>query len=447
MNKRRHVSMIVCCIVPLFAVHALSDADDALRLEVETALHKAVEYFTTHIATNGGYLWWYASDLSERAGEGKASETQIWVQPPGTPAVGTAYLHAYERTGDTTYFDAAKATADALVWGQLECGGWDYSIDFDAERSKRWYYRRDAENGVDGKGRRNRAVFDDNTTQSALRFIMAVDKATGFEAKYHEAAMYGLALMLKSQFENGAWPQSYPLADKGYSRWYTFNDNAMNDCIQVMLDAYEIYGDAKYLDSAKRAGDFIVASQLPAPQAGWAQQYDHEMQPAWARKFEPASVCSAVTARNIRTLMELHEVTDDKKYLAPIPAAIEWLKQSQISEGRWARFYELETNRPLYFTKKYELVYTDDDLPTHYSFQGGYGNGPISDYERFLAGEPRPTPAEADRRAHLANLATKVKAIISEQDEHGRWLTDGRIQTRTFSNNIRVLSDYIALAR
>ena len=44
--------------------------------------------------------------------------------------------------------------------------------------------------------------------------------------------------MLKSQFSNGAWPQRYPLPSRGYSRWYTFNDNAINDCIKVMLDAY-----------------------------------------------------------------------------------------------------------------------------------------------------------------------------------------------------------------
>ena len=40
---------------------------------------------------------------------------------------------------------------------------------------------------------------------------------------------------------------------------------------------------------AERAGDFILAAQMPEPQPAWAQQYDAAMHPAWARKFEPAS--------------------------------------------------------------------------------------------------------------------------------------------------------------
>ena len=30
--------------------------------------------------------------------------------------------------------------------------------------------------------------------------------------------------------------------------------------------------------------------QMPDPQPGWAQQYDYDMRPMWARKFEPAAI-------------------------------------------------------------------------------------------------------------------------------------------------------------
>ncbi|MCH8294228.1 hypothetical protein IH992_24365 [Candidatus Poribacteria bacterium] len=442
------LSLLAFQIIPTFA-----ETSD-LPTQAEAALAKAVNYLGTHVATNGGYLWWYSPDLTERAGEGKASETQIWVQPPGTPSVGFAYLRAYEKTKDLRYLEAAKKAADALIWGQLKCGGWDYKIDFDPKNSKRWYYRHDTEAGIDDTEKRNRGTFDDNTTQSALRFIMAVDHAQDSDEKYHEAAKYGLAFMLKSQFENGAWPQRYPLASKGYSRWYTFNDNAINDCIQVMLDAYHIYGETEYLDSAKRGGDFIIASQIPTPQAGWAQQYDYDMKPAWARKFEPSSVCPAVTARNIRTLIDLYLVTDNEKYLQPIPAAVDWLKQSQIAENLWARFYELETNRPLYFNTKYELVYTDDDLPTHYSFKGSYGKSAMSHYERvksmgrekYLSYRDGPESRDS-RQSRLKSLQPRVEKIIATQDVEGRWISNERIEMRTFIKNMQTLSDYLALIR
>ena len=54
-------------------------------------------------------------------------------------------------------------------------------------------------------------------------------------------------------------------------------------------------------------------------------------------------------------------------------AAVKWYRRSAIAPGKWARFYELQTNRPLYFTKDYQLTYSDTDLPTHYSFQSSYG--------------------------------------------------------------------------
>jgi PelA/Pel-15E family pectate lyase len=419
--------------------------------EAESALKKAVEYFHETVSTNGGYLWVYSEDLKERAGEGKATETQIWVQPPGTPSVGFAYLRAYEATGDTFYLEAAKAAADALVWGQVASGGWDYKIDFDPKRSQRWYYRHD-KGKVDPKGRRNTSTFDDNNSQSALRLIMAVHKTTQ-EEKYLSAVKYGLAFMLRSQFENGAWPQRYPLASRGYSRWYTFNDNAINDCISVMLDAYDIYGNEKYMDSAKRGGDFIIASQLPEPQAGWAQQYDYDMKPASARWFEPAAANGAVTGRNIRTLIDLYLKTGEKKYLAPIPAAIDWLERSRMENGKWARFYELSSNKPIYVNMDREVVYEFVNIRPGYSWMGDYASSAIKLYEKVKSAGRKKYLAQRDARAtrksqlsEMAELKPRVRAVIDKQDKRGRWVEDAQIRCSTFIRNIRLLSDYIALS-
>ena len=35
-------------------------------------------------------LWQYSDDLTQREGEGRATDTTVWVQPPGTPSVGMA---------------------------------------------------------------------------------------------------------------------------------------------------------------------------------------------------------------------------------------------------------------------------------------------------------------------------------------------------------------------
>ncbi len=456
-------------------------ADEPLAQEARAALEKATAFFRS-LSTNGGYLWWYSEDLKERAGEGRATETQIWVQPPGTPSVGMAFLRAYEVTADKHYLDAAKAAADALAWGQLESGGWTYSIDFDPQGSQRYYRRADKGKLTDQQiaRRRNVTTFDDDNTQSALRFLMAVvDASKGAkderDARIQEALEYGLQSMLKAQYPNGAFPQGYngkprnpadfPVkrgqipqswsrthVGQDYWFFYTFNDNTHRDCILTLLDAYQRTGKREYLEAAKKGGDFILLAQLPEPQAAWAQQYNFNMEPTWARRFEPPSVCSGESAGVVRMLVDLYLATGEGKYLQPIPAAIDWFKRSAIAPNTWARFYELGTNKPLYFTKDYKLVYSDDDLPTHYSFKGSYGiSSAIAYYEEVkrlgrdvLLERQKPKPLTPQQKeSRRKSLEPRVREVIAALDAKGRWVTNGRIECRTFIENVRVLCDYL----
>ena len=86
------------------------------------------------------------------------------------------------------------------------------------------------------------------------------------------------------------------------------------------------------------AARFMMISQLPPPQPGWAQQYNEFLQPAWARTFEPPSVCPSVTIKNINTLIDLYLVLGEETLLEPIPDAIRWLREIRMENGKWARF-------------------------------------------------------------------------------------------------------------
>ncbi|MBM4094026.1 MAG: polysaccharide lyase, partial [Planctomycetes bacterium] len=357
------------------------------RESAEATLRKAVAFFRQQVSVRGGYLWQYSADLTLREGEGKAAETTAWVQPPGTPSVGQAYLDAYRLTGDAYLLEAAREAAEALILGQLRSGGWDYRIEFDPSVRKKVAYRAD---GDDAKGQ-NTSTLDDDTTQAALRFMMNVDRELKFQdERLHEAVMFGLDSLLRVQYPNGAWPQrfveppdpakfpvrkaaypdswsrTYPKTD--YREFYTFNDNTIADTIATMLEAARIYGDGRYQQAAEKAGDFIILAQMPDPQPAWAQQYDANMCPAWARRFEPPAITGGESQGVLRTLMTLYRNTGNRKYLEPIPRAIQYLKVSRLGDGRLARFHELRTNKPLYFTKQYELTYDSSDMPTHYAF-------------------------------------------------------------------------------
>ena len=90
-------------------------ADAPPRAQVLAAMKKAATCYRQKAATHGGYVYYWSPDFSKRWGEGQATAAQIFVQPPGTPAVGMAFLKAYAATGDGYYLDAAREAAESLV--------------------------------------------------------------------------------------------------------------------------------------------------------------------------------------------------------------------------------------------------------------------------------------------------------------------------------------------
>ncbi|MBL8826730.1 MAG: pectic acid lyase, partial [Planctomycetaceae bacterium] len=384
------MNRIIFVVTLLGLLPSFTVANDTLHQDAKRALRRACDYFDQAVSCEGGYLWQYSRDLKRREGEGDASVTQVWNKRPGTPFVGEALLNAYERTGDEHYLQLARRTAMALVRGQLVSGGWDYKIEFDPELRKKYAYR--VEQPRPNSKLFNVTTLDDNTTQGVLRYLMRFDAVTKFkDTAIHDAVEYALTQLIAAQYPNGAWPQRYAeLPDASqfpvkkaaypeswsrtfpavkYNSHYTFNDAAMLDVIDVLFIAARTYEQPKYRAAAEKCGDFIILAQMPEPQPAWAQQYDADMHPAWARKFEPPSVTGGESQKILEGLIQLYRQTGEKRFLAPIPSAVAYLKRSLIDDRRLARFYELKTNRPLYFTKQYELTYDDSDLPTHYGFK------------------------------------------------------------------------------
>jgi len=417
--------------------------------EARAAMLRAVALYRSKVATDGGYLWRYSADLKKREGEGKVTTRKIWVQPPGTPAVGMAMLTAWELTGETPCLNGAVEAARALVRGQLHSGGWSHSIELEPDARRRHAYRVD---GTPGKKARNVSTLDDNSTQAATLLLVRVDRALRFkDTAIHEAADIALNAILKYQFESGGWSQGFGPGLEGvrcparkasfpdqWSRtyqghqnyWYkpTFNDGLMSDLLPVLLEAAAIYGKPRYREAALRGGEFLLLAQLPDPQPGWAQQYSYEMQPIWARKFEPPAITGSESKGVIRVLMRLFRETGDRKWLEPIPRALAYYKKSELPGGRLARFYELKTNRPLYFTKDYELTYDGRNVPTHYSFSSSsWVDSVAREFERTR---------RMDEAARLASLkkpppscsASQAKRLIESMDERGAWVDEERLR-------------------
>ncbi|BCP52997.1 hypothetical protein K32_16140 [Kaistia sp. 32K] len=427
------------------------------------------EFFATHLATSGGYVYAYSPDLKVRRGEGRVDNGVVWNQPPGTPGVGAAFLRLYEITRDPRWLKAAGAAAQATLNGQLLSGGWYNFTETLPDRRAQWCYRTAVANAeacaaIEGNKERNNATLDDNITQSNLGFLMWYDTVTdGKDPAIGDAIRYGLNQLLKAQYPNGSWPvflgRVFPhkrfaaawrarLPETWSKEWVkppsaamVLNDQLVRDTMRLLLaaDRYEAREDL--IAAARRTGDFLLAAQLPAPQRGWAQTYNLDLEPIWGRKFEPPAVASRETAGAIEALLQLYLRTGEKRYLDGAVEAADWLRQSRRPSGDWARFYELGTNRPLYVTGEDTLTYDDKELHKGYSLVGEFGIGAALDLvDRVKAGE-KPTIVEGwnwvfEPTPYSLN---EPRLALGHVDAEGRLIENDWIQSGTFIRAVRSL--------
>lgn len=424
---------------------------DALLKKAEESLEKGIAFYQT-LAIEGGYVYHYTLDGEERWGEGKTDARTIEVQPPGTPAVGMSFLRAYRATGNPDFLKAAEAAGFALIKGQNDMGGWDHKIYFDRPLS-------------------TTVSFDDNQTQSAVSLLMALDQEID-RPELTAAVEKALDMMLTTQLENGGWPHKHP-ARGNYHDFATFNDHGINDCIRVMLEANRYYDKPEYAASLAKVARFLLISQLPPPQPGWAQQYNEYLQPAWARSFEPPSVCPSVTVNNLHTLMDIYEQTGHWEYLEAIQDPIRWLKEIRLPNGKWGRFIEIGTNKPLYYDRGRIRVESLEELSlerrTGYGYEVDLSGRLAAAEARFEAlkqakGQTTASSKETQRgTAEPAKLTTEVTKIIEAQDAQGRWVVkqdkfrkdlpvtkwngeyrvEDRLSSSLFNYNVAKLCDFI----
>ena len=126
----------------------------------------------------------------------------------------------------------------------------------------------------------------------------------------------------------------------------------------------------------------------------------------------------------------------------------------------------LRSNRPLYFTRNYELTYDDDDMPTHYSFITAVNNVEKlrSELESLRESNWRGPPDQNVHETSLARSSVRVKdavarRIVDALDERGAWVEQGSlryhpedateqiIDCHTFIKNVDRLSRFIAQRR
>jgi PelA/Pel-15E family pectate lyase len=281
--------------------------------------------------------------------------------------------------------------ADNMVLFQKVNGGWPKNYDFFAILTDK-----QKDTVAKAKGELN-TTFDNGNTYTQIAALAIAYNATKVE-RYKASTLKGLDYLLQAQYKNGGWPQYYPL-EMNYSRCITFNDGVFEGIMVLLkdiLDAKPQYAfiDNKYREKLKasfdKGLDCIVKTQIndAGKPTAWCQQFDEvTLQPAWARKFEPASICNKESADLVLFLMRIDHPS--KEIITAIQNAIVWFQESKIYntiEKRipaprtltpfrvsvsdkivvtdstappiWTRYYELKTHRPLFCNRDSKVVYS-----------------------------------------------------------------------------------------
>lgn len=458
-DERMKHRTIFSLLFTLLCAPCLSQSANPDRQVVLDTMRAATDFMFDTLSNRGGFVWFYTLDLVPY-GELKARPSMIWVEPPGTPSVGLALLEAYATTKDEYYLHQAERVADALTQGQHPSGGWNYFIDFDPEGLPAYYenFFSKCWGWQEYLKQRSNCTFDDYCTTEATRFFLRLHAVT--QSPQHRAVLdKALKHILRAQYPDGGWPQRFPDAenDHDYSAARTFNDEVTYDCILVLLEAHRRhgFGNDTYLTAALKGMDFFIHAQLPAPQAGWAQQYGADLKPVWGRPFEIDTVCSTQTVENIDHLFEFFSITGDAKYLAPVPAALDWLDSARIPDAvgyTHTGFYEMGTNRPIYI-KQTGTTIDDVHYAVTYEKAGCYPyahevvidvDGLRREHARLAALSPQAAKAEYTRKqterdlprdsikgGHLAVALNKIPqtpegiaSIVKGLDERNGWRDD-----------------------
>jgi PelA/Pel-15E family pectate lyase len=411
---------------------------------VREAMRRATAFMVDTVAYEGGYVWTYLPDLSRRWGELEARPTMIWIEGPGTPAMGDVLLDAFAATGEEPYRQAAMRAGQALIRAQLPAGGWNYVADFAGEASLREWYAtvgRHAWRLEEFHVYQGNATFDDATTASASKFLLRLYRE-GQDDSVRPALDRAIDFVLTSQHASGAWPQRFspsqepwPEQRPDYTQYLTFNDEVVAENIDFLLQCHEQLGAAHFRAAAERGMHAYRTLQLPSPQAGWALQYTADLQPAPARTYEPVALATQLTGQNIRHLLRFYSLTGDSIFLERVPEALAWLEATRLPPEQAAgagythpTFIEIGTNRPLYVHRIGSNVvngryYVDHDPRGTLGHYSSFRRIPLDALSRrYHDARAGHTSSEPSRRARAPVTIEQVQAVLEAQQPNGAWL-------------------------
>jgi PelA/Pel-15E family pectate lyase len=318
--------------------------------------------------------------------------------------------------------DDVREIADNILLYQQPNGGWPKNYDMLAILT-------DEQKAILSQHKDSlHTNFDNGATYTQIEYLAKAYTLLG-DKKYEEAALKGFDFILKAQYGNGGWPQFYPDVS-GYRKYITFNDGAMIRIMQVLQhiaqnEPYYSFVNNEFrkeVNNAYQKGiDCILKCQIVENEKPtvWCQQHDNiTLKPVGARTFELPSKASSESAEIVRLLT--HVKNPNAEIVNAVKNAVAWFQKVEIKDTRiktipakdvvykfheakfdkivvtdstappiWTRYYELETDRPMFANRDGKKVYHLSDVSrerrTGYAWYGYWPEKIISvEYPAWL---------------------------------------------------------------
>ncbi|MCP3102439.1 pectate lyase [Myxococcus sp. K15C18031901] len=130
----------------------------------------------------------------------------------------------------------------------------------------------------------------------------------------------------------------------------TLNDNLASSFVEMLYWAREAYPAQASTYQAMRTafGGFLRRAQLPQPQPAWAQQYDLQTQPRWARSWEAPAIAGQ-EGQDVRwSLLRLYQLDPSvAANRAAVGTALDHLEGVDHANGTLLyRYIELDDTAP-----------------------------------------------------------------------------------------------------
>lgn len=280
---------------------------------------------------------------------------------------------------ESTWFASAEAkeVAENVLLYQRNIGGWPKNIQMQNPLTAT-----EKQNLIALKTDLNEITTDNGATCQEMLFLSKMYAQVPDE-RYKNAFLSGLDYLLKAQYENGGWPQFYPLK-KGYYSHITYNDDSMVHILNLLkeiaekTDYYSIKPSEATIEKTKIAFnkgiDCILKTQYKqnGVLTAWCAQHDEiTMLPAKARAYELPSLSGKESAKIVLLLMSIKNPSPE--IVAAVNSAFVWFEKTKITDLReervplpnskiiekvmvkdpnakplWARFMELSDNTPFF---------------------------------------------------------------------------------------------------